>query len=99
MDAISAMVGLFLNLSVACNALPAMVTRLQGEDFQVLQFECGAKSFRVWSRRCVEGGYWTRPFLLEETTSGQGFYFDRFAEVHSGWHVRLEDTYVPRCGT
>lgn len=99
MDALSLMMLLFLTLSEPCNAMPAEETRLQGEDFQVLRFECGAKSFKVWSRRCVEGGYWSRPFLLEETNSGQGFYFDRFADVHSGWHVRLEETYVPRCGS
>ncbi|MCS6290368.1 MAG: hypothetical protein H8K10_15540 [Nitrospira sp.] len=99
MDALSLMMALFLNLSEACTALPADEQRVGLERFQILNYACGDKRFRIWSRRCLDGRpYWSRPFLLEETGSGQGFYMNQFAEVQSGYHVELRETYVPKCG-
>ncbi len=110
MDAIALMMSLFLNLNAPCDAGPAEWRRIGMEDFQVLTFTCGAKHFEVWQRRCVappaEGvedqrraGYWSRPFFLQETNTREGFYLNRFAEVHAGAGIHLGETYIPPCGT
>ncbi|HNP80148.1 MAG TPA: hypothetical protein PKN47_01695 [Nitrospira sp.] len=94
------MMSLFLNLSAACTALPADEQRVGMEAFQILNYACGDKRFRIWSRRCTEvRPYWSRPFLLEETGSQQGFYLNQFAELQSGYRVEIAETYIPRCGT
>jgi len=99
MDALSLMMALFLNLSEACTALPAEEQQVGREAFQILNYRCGDKSFRIWSRRCTDGRpYWSRPFLLEETGTRQGFYLNQFAELQSGYRVELHDTYIPKCG-
>lgn len=100
MDAITLMMTLFLNLNEACTALPADEQRVGPETFLILNYSCGEKRFRIWSRRCTEvRPYWSRPFLLEETGSQQGFYLNQFAELQSGYRVALRETYVPKCGT
>lgn len=100
MDAIQLLMVLFLNLNEPCSAMPADDTRLSQQEYRQLRFDCGAKQFRIWSRRCRDGqGYWGRPFFLEEVNSQHGIYLNRFGELHTGWHVSLDDTYVPSCGT
>lgn len=92
------MMALFLNLNEACTALPVEEQRIGLEAFQIVHYACGEKDFRIWSRRCKDGRpYWSRPFLLEETHSQQGFYLNQFAELQSGYHVQLSETYVPKC--
>ena len=99
MDAISLIMALFLNLNEPCTALPASIIALEGQDYQVLHYWCGDKTFRIWQRHCTIGSYWGRPFLLEESTTGHGVYVNRFGEVQSGWHVSMNDTYFPLCGS
>ena len=99
MDAISLIMILFLNLNEPCTALPADETRISGEDYQILRYACGSKNFRIWQRKCQEGqGYWGRPFFLVEENSQMGLYINRFGEIHTGFHVMLEETYLPHCG-
>lgn len=109
MDAIWLMVLLFLNGNALCEADPATLTKLGGQTYQVLQWTCGDKQFQVWQRWCpmndppgVEPspprGYWSRPYYLEETRSGHGFYLNRFAEIHAGIHIDVEEIYRPPCG-
>lgn len=100
MDAIQLLMVLFLNLNEPCSAMPTSVERLGGEDYQTLRYDCGAKAFKIWSRRCPEGeGFWGRPFFLEEVNSQSGIYVNRFGEVQTGWHVTFDEAYTPRCGT
>lgn len=99
MDAIALLMTLFLNLNEPCTALPADLQRLNGQDYQVLHYDCGAKRFKIWSQKCQPGDYWGRPFFLEEENSQTGLYMNRFAEIHAGFHVSLAETYVPRCGS
>lgn len=95
---------LFLNLNEPCTAMPVEEQRIGRQEFQQLRFDCGAKQFRIWSRFCrfangaTHDGYWGRPFFLEEVNSQQGLYLNRFGELHTGWHVHLDETYVPHCG-
>lgn len=105
------MMVLFLNGNALCNARPMELQDIQGEHYRLLVWQCGergtpeGKTFRIWSRQCPpqakrgEATWWSRPFLLEELTSGHGFYLNRFAELQSGWHVLLDDTYYPDCGS
>ena len=100
MDAIQLLMMLFLNLNEPCTALPVEEQRTSGQEYQQLRFDCGAKQFRIWSKKCRDGtGYYGRPFFLEELNSQQGLYMNRFGELHTGWHVSLEETYAPLCGT
>lgn len=102
---------LFLNGNALCNARPMELQDIQGEHYRLLVWQCGergtpeGKTFRIWSRQCPpqakrgEPTWWSRPFLLEELTTGAGFYMDRFADIHAGHHVALDDTYYPDCGS
>lgn len=100
MDAITVLMLLMLTVSEPCTALPDQQTRLGGETYRIEAYRCGEMTTRVWSRWCPEGqGFWSRPFLLEDQASGRGVYLNRFAELQAGWHVRLDEVYVPRCGT
>jgi hypothetical protein len=45
------------------------------------------------------GNYWTRPFLLKDLKSDQGFYLNQFAELYAGEYVSVDDVYVQPCGT
>ena len=99
MDAIQLLMVLFLNLNEPCTAMPATEARLGSERYQTLHYDCGAKQFKIWARRCPEGGFWGRPFFLEEVNSQQGLYVNRFGKVQTGWHVTLAETYTPRCGS
>ncbi len=92
------------NSTDACQAQPATVQRVGQQNFQVLHFTCGPKHFRVWQYWCAEGqGYWSRPFLLEETNVHRsGFYLNRFGEVHATPFtdpITTSDLYLPRCGS
>lgn len=107
MDAISIIVWLFLNFS--CDAQKEELREIHGQTYQVLAWSCTQPStnkhhlFRVWARQCPanpkkgEATWWSRPFLLEEMTTGKGLYMNRFAEIHAGDQVQLDDTYFPDC--
>ncbi len=100
MDAIAMLMTLMLTLSEPCTALPDEQTVLSGETYRIETYRCGETRVKVWSRYCPDGrGYWSRPFLLEDDHSGRGVYLGRFAELHTGWHVLINDVYIPRCGT
>jgi hypothetical protein len=97
MSPIELLMMLFLNMSEPCNALPAEVQSLGRQDYQILAWQCGDKKFKIWQKAC-EGKYWSRPFFLEEENSQSGIYQNQFAELQTGYHVNINETYVPRCG-
>jgi len=94
MDALALIVSLFLG--GCAHGQPEAVV-IDGHGYSVERYTCAAdRHYEVWHRQC-QGGYLSRPFLLKAQESGQGFYMNRFAEVHSGWHVRLDEVYFPAC--
>ena len=100
MDAIQIMMALMLTLSEPCFALPDEQTTLSGTTYRIERYHCGDALVKVWSRYCPDGhGHWSRPFLMEDERTGNGVYLDRFAGLNAGWHVLINDVYIPRCGT
>jgi len=99
MDAIQLLMMLFLNLSEPCTALPAQLQSIGRQNFQVMNYHCGGKDFKVWQRWCREGqGFWSRPFMLTEENTQEGIYMNQFGELVTGYHVTLDKIYIPRCG-
>lgn len=88
-----------LFLSMSCTMASIDQTVLSKETFQVTTYRCVTHTFKVWQRFCKEGqGFYSRPFLIEETHSGQGFYLNRFGEIMAGQNVSMDTVYVPSCG-
>ncbi len=99
MDALTLLMSLMLTLSEPCTALPDQMTKIGGRDYRVESYRCGETKILVWSSWCPDGkGFWSRPFLMEDDRSGKGIYLNRFAELQTGWHVLLNDIYIPACG-
>lgn len=98
MDALEIIMALMLTLSEHCTLLPDQQTRLGGENYRIEIYRCGETTIRRWSRHCAAGNYWSRPFLLENARTGEGVYLNRFGALEAGWHVSLDDVYVPACG-
>ncbi len=111
MDALALMIALMINGNGLCAARPVELRQLQGETFQLQIWRCEgridgrAAEWRAWARQCPrharpgEATWWSRPFLLEETVTGAGFYLNRFAEIHAGHQVALDETYEPDCAS
>lgn len=111
MDALQVLMALMLTFNEPCTALPDARTTRGGRDYKIETYRCGDAMVRLWSSWCrlpaVAGepraargeGYWSRPFLLEDERSGKGVYLNRFAELQVGWHVMIDEVYLPRCGT
>lgn len=111
MDALALMVALLINGNSLCAARPVELRELGGETYQVQVWRCEARldgqpaEWRAWKRQCPphakagEATWWSRPFLLEEYVTGAGFYLNRFAEVHAGHQVALDETYYPDCAS
>ena len=109
MDAIWLMIILFLDSGMTeCNALPAEYQQIAGREYRILRWSCHGKDpdslrlFRVWEAYCDDGGgYWSRPFLLEERSTGYGFYMNRFGEIHGSHNAEklfTTEVYIPQCG-
>lgn len=74
-------------------------TDIGKETYQMTTYRCVTHTFKVWQRFCREGqGFYSRPFLIEETHSGESFYLNRFGEVMAGKRIELGEVYVPHCG-
>ena len=90
----------FISFNAAC--LPAQydITKLSGDTFKVVDWSCKAPvHLRVWYRWCVDGqGFWSRPFLMENTDTNEGFYMNKFGEIMWGYNPSLSDVYIPKCG-
>lgn len=95
------MIALFLNQAGGCDAQPATVQRIGNQDFQVLQWVCGAQSWKAYQRHCQSGSgeWWGRPFFLEETNGHTALYLNRFAELQVGRGAQMFDAYLPGCGS
>lgn len=103
-DAISLIVGLFL--AGSCTSTAESIDQ-GGRTYQVVEWTCEAprQTVYVWMRQCPltaapsDATWWSRPFLLIDTRSGEGFYLNRFAEVMAGHQVEMDEVYVPDCGS
>ena len=97
MTATELIVALFLSMSCTMGAIDQTI--LSHETYQVTTYRCVSHTFKVWQRFCNEGrGYYSRPFLIEETKTGQGFYLNRFGEIMAGQRVDMNQLYIPSCG-
>jgi len=74
-------------------------TDIRKDTYQVTTYRCVTHTFKVWQRFCAEGrGFYSRPFMIEETHTGEGFYLNRFGEIMAGVRVELGEVYIPACG-
>lgn len=107
MDLIDIIAGLFLNLSIGCNALPAEVQRVHGQDFLVKAWACQDKReqvhvWRTWQRECVANNgntFWGRAYFIEDQSSQMAFYTNRFGELQGGFGAAIENAYLGPCGS
>jgi hypothetical protein len=104
MDALQIIMMMFLlGPGSSCSALPAEATQLEGQNYQKMRWLCGDHQVEAWQRQCFgtdrKDEYWTRPFMLVDSTTGNRVYLNRFAEMQAGWHVPLDETYIPKCGS
>lgn len=97
MTATELIIALFLSMS--CTMTSIDETTLNKDTYQVTTYRCVTHTFTVWQRFCHEGrGFYSRPFLINETHSGESFYLNRFGEVMAGVRVELAEVYIPACG-
>ena len=97
MTATELIIALFLSMSCSMSAIDQTV--LSQETYQITTYRCVKHTFKVWQRFCNEGrGYYSRPFLVEETHSGESFYLGRFGDIMAGIHVSMSEVHVPACG-
>ena len=99
MEALQAMVGLFLLMAQGCtHEMPDTVYKHKDDKILVSMFDCGNRRFRVLSAFCEQGkGFWSYPFLVEHVESGMGFYMNQFAEIQAGHQIRLNKSFMPAC--
>lgn len=105
------MIALLINGNGLCTAAREELRDLGGQTYRLQIWRCDGRidermsEWRAWARQCPphakpgEATWWSRPFLLEEARTGAGFYMNRFAEIHAGHQVALDDTYYPDCGS
>lgn len=97
MTATELIIALFLSMSCTMSAVDETV--ISKETYQVTTYRCVTHTFKVWQRFCNEGrGYYSRPFYITETHTGESFYLSRFGEIMAGVRVELDEVYVPACG-
>ena len=97
MTATELIIALFLSMS--CTMTDIQQQDLSKQTYQVTTYRCVTHTFKVWQRFCNEGqGYYSRPFLIEETHTGEGFYLNQFGEIMAGQRVEMNQLYVPACG-
>jgi hypothetical protein len=95
----------FINLLMACTALPMTEQRIGGEHYQVQHWVCqssqGPLTVRSWRRPCDTGHttYWGRMIFLEFEELHTEIYVNRFGEVMVGQGARLEEAYQTACGS
>lgn len=95
----------FLNVILACSALPISEQVIGGQNLQVQSWVCqtanGPVVAKVWKRECNTGHtrYWGRNFYLLFDEWQQAEYLDRFGGVSFGEGAQLIDAYLPPCGS
>ena len=96
----------FLNMLIACSALPVEERQIDGLNYRVQGWECrvdqGPVFVRAWSRPCQGGQYtyWGRTFYVKfEGLGEEAWYINRFGEVQGGPGAQLGDAYQPPCGS
>lgn len=97
---------MFINVLVSCTALPMDATRIGGQEFMVQNWVCqvdkGPIKVRAWRRMCETNGntYMGRQFFIEFRDLDQtALYLDQFGEILMGQGARLEEAYLPSCGS
>lgn len=97
MTATELIIALFLSMSCTITAIDETV--LSKETYQITSYRCTTQTFKVWQRFCHEGrGYYSRPFLITETHTGESFYLNRFGEIMAGIRIEIGEVYIPTCG-
>lgn len=95
----------FINILMACTALPMTEQRIGAETYQVGHYVCqtsqGPMTVRTWRRPCDTGHakYWGRQVFLEIDELHTELYVNKFGEVMIGQGARLEDAYQTACGS
>ena len=96
----------FVNVLVACSALPLEEQRIGGQDYRVQSWVCrvdkGPVVVKAWTRPCETGQvrYWGRVFYIKfEGLGEEAWYVNRFGEVQGGPGAQLGDAYQPPCGS
>jgi hypothetical protein len=99
MDTLERMEYDFLRLNEPCNADGTFFQRLDGVDYRIRTYRCGAKKWRLWQYLCEEG-YYSRVILLDQSDENEDvYYLDRFGGLHNGRPQGFIEAYRPRCGT
>lgn len=97
MNALELLMVVFLTHS--CYLADISYTKIGGNNFKVSDYRCTPDVIQVWQRYCDQGaGYWGRPFVVKDATTGSGFYLDKFGGVNASQQVDLEDVRFPACG-
>lgn len=97
-------IAFFINVLVACNAMPAYETVLSGEHFLVQTWSCDTKdkpvTIKAYTPECDTGHtkYWGRHIFVEWQEWQTAQYLTRFGEVQIGQGAQLADAYKPACG-
>ena len=102
MDLIGVMLSLFLNFSDGCSASPAEARKVNGEQYQVLAYDCGTHHWQVWQHECVMPNgtrYYGRPYFLTDADTSFSFYLNRFGELQGGYGALIQEAYLPLCGS
>ena len=107
MDLIALMAAMFLNVSMACSAMPADVQRINGQEFLIKSWACRDQGqvlhlWRTWQRQCTaQNGaqFWGRPYFMEDPLNHFAYYMNRFGELQGGYGAAIENAYVGPCGS
>jgi len=107
MDVIAIIAATLINVATGCDALPATVMRVGGQEFMVMAWTCPDRNgkahvWRTWQRECSANSgahFWGRPYFLEDTVDQLAFYVNQFGETQGGFGATIEQAYVPLCGS
>lgn len=97
----------FVNILVACSAMPIMEQDIQGHTYRVQTWVCrvdkGPVVVKAWQQACKSNNgytYWGRTFYIKFEDLGEmAFYGNRFGEVQGGQGAQLGDAYQAPCGS
>lgn len=107
MDILGLIVASLINVATGCDALPATVMRVGGQEFMVMAWTCPDRNgkahvWRTWQRECVANNgahFWSRPYFLEDTVDQLALYVNQFGEAQGGFGATIEQAHVPPCGS
>ena len=98
MDGILLIVTLYLNAVSSCHAVGATEQRIEGADYQIVEYSCGEKHHFIWQGKCKSMDIYGMPFKIVDDT-GRGFYLNRFGELQAAsLQVMPEDAHESYCG-